>query len=90
MYYVYVLYSLKSKRLYVGQTEDLKQRVKEHNDGIGGRYTSNNRPFVLVFYEAFQAKVDAQTQERFYKSGYGREVLKNKIKYSLDKICGIV
>lgn len=79
MYYVYVLYSQKSKRLYIGFTKDLKSRVQEHNSGIGGSYTKNNRPFTLVFYEAFLLKRDAMKQELFYKSGYGSEVLHDKI-----------
>ncbi|NTU46882.1 GIY-YIG nuclease family protein [Candidatus Roizmanbacteria bacterium] len=90
MFYTYVLYSLKSKRLYIGSTADLKQRFDEHNKGIGGSYTSKNIPFKLVHYEAFLSKKDAIKQERFYKTGYGREVLKEKIKESLDIICPVV
>jgi len=86
MYYVYVLYSLKSKRLYTGSTEDLRHRLKEHNDGIGGEYTKKNRPFVLVYYEAFIHKSDASKQEKFYKIGYGREVLNAKIGNSLSEV----
>ena len=69
MFYTYVLISLKSKRLYTGSTNDLKQRIKEHNEGIGGKYSKNNRPYKLVFYEAFLSKKDALKQEKFYKSG---------------------
>ena len=83
MYYTYVLMSLKNKRLYVGSTDDLKRRVVEHNSGIGGKYTRDNRPFKLIFYEAFLSKEDATRQEMFYKSGYGKEVLKEKIKASM-------
>lgn len=83
MYYVYVLFSKKSKRLYTGYTDDLKRRLSEHNAGKGGVYSKNNAPYVLIFYEAFLSKKDASKQEMFYKSGYGREVLKNKIDASL-------
>lgn len=86
MFYVYVLYSLKSKTLYVGFTKDLRQRVKEHNNGIGGMFTKRNKPYVLVFYEAFLSKKDALKQEKFYKSGYGKEVLKEKIEHSLEQV----
>lgn len=86
MFYTYVLISLKTKRLYIGFTSDLKQRFKEHNEGMGGAYTKNNRPFKLVFYEAFFSKKDAVKQEKFYKSGYGREVLKEKAKVSIEEI----
>ncbi len=83
MFYTYVLYSIKSKRLYIGFTEDLKQRIKDHNNGKGGYYSKRNYPFKLIFYEAFSAKEDAQKQEKFYKTGYGREVLKEKINNSI-------
>ena len=83
MYYTYVLYSLVNKRLYTGYTEDLKQRIKDHNSGHGGTYSAKNKPFMLIYYEAFLSKKDAQGQEKFYKSGYGRGVLQNKIVNSL-------
>ncbi|RJQ29971.1 GIY-YIG nuclease family protein [Candidatus Parcubacteria bacterium] len=86
MWYTYVLFSLKSKRKYIGMTDDLRQRLSEHNSGIGGRFTKNNRPFKLIFYEAFLAKKDAVKQEEFYKTGYGREVLAQKIKNSLESL----
>ena len=66
----------------------MARRFKEHNDGIGGKFTRENRPFKLVFYEAFIAKEDSIKQELFYKSGYGREVLNDKLintKKYLDK-----
>ncbi len=86
MYYTYVLFSLKNKHLYTGSTENLKQRIDEHNSGHGGTYSKKNKPFTLVHYEAFLSKKDAQKQEKFYKSGYGREVLQAKIVNSLSEI----
>ena len=83
MFYTYVLLSLKNGTLYIGSTSDLKQRVEVHNHGLGGEYTKKNRPYKLIFYEAFLSKKDATKQETFYKSGYGREVLKEKIEDSL-------
>ncbi|MCR4329232.1 MAG: GIY-YIG nuclease family protein [Candidatus Roizmanbacteria bacterium] len=86
MYYTYVLISTKNKRLYVGSTDNLKRRIKEHNDGIGGVYTRINRPFTLLFYEAYISQLDAKKQEKFYKTGYGREVLRGKIESSLIEV----
>jgi putative endonuclease len=82
MYYVYVLLSTKTNRLYTGYTENLRRRFQEHQSGNGGKYTTINKPFKLVYYEAFLEKKDATKQELFYKSGYGREVLNQKIEYS--------
>ena len=79
MWYVYVLRSLKNKRLYTGVTSDLRRRIIEHNNKLGGAYTSKNSPFKLIFYEAYLEKSDAITAEKFFKTGYGREVLREKL-----------
>jgi len=86
MWYTYNLFSLKTKTIYTGYTEDLQQRFADHNNGIGGAYSANNRPFKLIHYEAFLTKKEAMDQELFYKSGYGKEVLKNKIAISLKNL----
>jgi len=85
MWYVYVLKSEKNNRLYVGITNDLKKRFKEHNSGKGGKYTRDNRPFRLIFYEAYINKLDAYKAERFFKSGYGKEVLRDKLENYFKK-----
>jgi len=79
MFYAYVLKSKKNGRLYYGSTDDLKRRFKEHNSGIGGKYSSHNKPFELIYYEAYSTYVLAKKAEKFFKSGYGREVLKDKL-----------
>jgi len=80
MFYTYILRSTKNGRLYTGITNDLRRRFKEHNDRIGGYHTSRNAPFKLIFYEAYLNRKDAEEAELFFKSGYGREVLKSKLK----------
>jgi putative endonuclease len=80
MFYTYVLRSIKNGRLYTGITNDLKRRFKEHNSKKGGYYTSRNSPYELVFYEAYLNRRDAEDAEIFFKSGYGREILKDKLK----------
>ena len=86
MWYTYNLLSPKNFRIYTGSTNDLKQRFADHNKGIGGKYTSNNRPFKLIHYEAFLTKTEATEQELFYKTGYGKEVLKKKLHKTLESI----
>lgn len=85
MFYVYILKSLKNGRNYTGFTDDLKQRFAEHNSGIGGKYSSANKPFELIYYEAYLDKRDAMAAEKFYKTGYGREILQDKLKNHLKK-----
>lgn len=85
MYYSYVLISRKDGKFYIGCTSDLKRRFEEHNAGLN-KSTKFRRPFEIVFYEAFVSKKDAEVAEKFWKSGYGREVLKDKIRDSLKII----
>jgi len=79
MFYTYILKSLNNKRLYTGSTNNLKRRFQEHNNGIGGKYTKDNRPFELLYYEAYNTYDLAKKAEKFYKTGYGKEVLKGKL-----------
>jgi putative endonuclease len=84
MYYVYVLRSLKDKRLYIGYTSNLRLRYKEHCDGKVDS-TKNRRPMKLIYYEVYKNKKDAQNRERYLKGG-GRASndLKKQIKNSLN------
>jgi len=85
MWYTYVLQSVKDGRLYTGYSDDLRQRLKEHNGGRGGNYTKQNGKWKLIFYEAYFEKKDAMKAEKFFKSGYGREVLKDKLENYFKK-----
>lgn len=80
MFYTYCLESRKTHKIYIGFTNNLKRRVEEHNKGTGGDFTAKNGPWKLVFYEAHSDEHDAREMEHFYKTGYGREVLKGKLK----------
>ncbi|MDO8600749.1 MAG: GIY-YIG nuclease family protein [bacterium] len=62
MFYVYVLKSKKDMQLYVGSTNDLRKRFKEHNDGKIFS-TKTRRPFELVYYEAYKSEKDARVRE---------------------------
>ena len=78
MYYVYILKSLKNKKLYKGSTGNLKERMLEHNHGKV-RSTKSALPWELIYYEAFSNKTDALREEKFLKSGKGKE----RVKYLL-------
>ena len=83
-YYVYVLLSLKNFDFYVGFTENLRKRFKEHNDGKNTS-TKFKRPFELIFYEAYRNKYDALRRENYLKSTKGKTTLKSMLKEYLDK-----
>lgn len=66
MFYVYVIKSRKDGNLYIGSTDDLKRRVKEHNSGEV-LSTKNRRPFQLIYYEAYWSEIDARNREKNLK-----------------------
>ena len=75
MWTVYVLKSLKNGTHYVGSTDDLERRLREHNSGKS-KYTRNVRPLQLVYNEECASRLVARRRERFLKSGQGREYVK--------------
>lgn len=78
MYYVYVLQSLKDRKLYIGYTNNLKRRFEEHNSGRN-EVTRERKPFRLLYYEACTQKPDALKRELQLKTGFGREYLKRRL-----------
>ncbi len=78
MYYTYVLLSKKDGKLYIGHTNDLKDRLALHKCGRV-QSTSNRRPFILLYYEACLSKQDAVKREKYFKTGFGRRFLKNRL-----------
>jgi len=50
MYFVYILKSERFDRFYVGMTQDINRRLKEHNLGRG-KSTKGYKPWKLFFYE---------------------------------------
>lgn len=84
-FYVYILFSFKDHRLYVGYTENLKERVKKHILG-DVRATKDRRPLKLIHYEVFSDKRDAKAREVFLKSGFGRSQLKEALQNLLKEL----
>ena len=81
MYYVYIICDEKG-RTYTGYTEDLKNRIKAHNEGKNR--STRGRQWELVYYEAYKAETDARKRERsLKKSGQARRWLRERIKASL-------
>lgn len=78
MFYTYVLRSKKDNKLYIGFCSDLRQRLAEHNKGEVPS-TKSRQPMEIVYYEACLDKEKAIKREKYFKSGFGRNFLKNRI-----------
>jgi len=76
-YFVYMLKSLsKFPVTYVGYTNDLKKRIKLHNNGKGAKFT-RGRKWRLIYKERLNSKKEAISREYYIKNNRS---LRNKIK----------
>ncbi len=78
MYFVYILYSKKYNKTYVGATNSVERRIEEHNSGKSN-FTKKYQPWHLVQKEEFETKIEAFLKEKYYKSSSGRQLLKSII-----------
>jgi putative endonuclease len=71
MCYVYVLSSLKHKRLYIGSSAKPDERLSSHN---AGRVISTRkyRPWQRILLEEHPDRSVAVRREKYLKSGWGR------------------
>ncbi|MCZ2459726.1 MAG: GIY-YIG nuclease family protein [Chitinophagales bacterium] len=71
-YYVYILWSEKLGKFYVGSTKDVENRLREHNKGES-KFTSKGIPWVLVWQESVETNSEAVGLEmRIKKRGIKR------------------
>jgi putative endonuclease len=77
---VYVLYSEKFNKIYIGYTNNLEQRVLSHNELGKKGWTMKFRPWQLIHNEKFDKKGEAMIREKELKSAKGREFIRSLIK----------
>ena len=75
MYYVYLIRDKQTKETYIGYTNDLKRRLKEHQD---------KNP-ELIYYEAYKSEKDARKRElKLKQRGQTIRRLKERLKDSIS------
>jgi len=75
-FWVYIIKSETTNKIYIGHTSDLERRLREHNNRKVGkrRYTRKQQgPWHLIHFEEMESRSDAMRREKFLKSGKGRE-----------------
>ena len=78
-FYVYVLLSEVDKQFYTGYTQDLKSRLKSHNEGKVIS-TKKRVPLRLIYFEGCLNQQDATRREKYLKSGSGKIYIRNRLK----------
>jgi putative endonuclease len=67
MYAVYILASGKHGTLYIGVTNNVRQRLEQHRSGLGSKFVKKYKIDKLVHVEEFQSPEDAIRREKQLK-----------------------
>ena len=65
--------------LYIGQTENLRQRWLQHSSSKGGRWTKSHPPQRVAYWERQSSRQAAVERKKWLRTGFGRKWLKKEI-----------
>ncbi len=75
---VYVLESLIKKIYYVGMTEDLSNRLKEHTAGRS-KFTSAFKPWKVIYTEKAISFGGGRIREKYLKTFAGKKFMQKQL-----------
>ncbi len=67
MFFVYIMASRRNGTLYIGSTDDLWRRAREHREGLIPGFTEKYGVKMLVWFEAHETREAAFRRERQMK-----------------------
>ncbi|MDQ6756330.1 MAG: GIY-YIG nuclease family protein [Bacteroidota bacterium] len=76
--YLYILYSEKLKKFYIGSTPDIDRRIIEHNRGKE-KFTKTGVPWKLKYNEVFAELIDTGRRESFIKKQKSKRFIEKLI-----------
>ena len=72
MFYVYIIKSIRTNKHYIGQTNNLGRRIKDHNRGKD-HSSKIGKPWVLIASKEFTTRKESINIERKIKNLKSRE-----------------
>ncbi|QAA81749.1 GIY-YIG nuclease family protein [Aequorivita sp. H23M31] len=78
MYYLYILYSEHLDRYYIGSTEDISVRLKEHLWNHEG-FTARAKDWEIRYSENFLTRSEALAREQQIKKWKSRKLIEKLI-----------
>ncbi len=78
MHYVYILFSEKLNRYYIGSCADMEERLSRHNAGAT-KSTKSGRPWNVVYTERNDTKKEAIKREYYLKRMKSRRLIESLI-----------
>ncbi|HVY68172.1 MAG TPA: GIY-YIG nuclease family protein [Patescibacteria group bacterium] len=81
MYCIYAIYNPKHNKFYIGQTKNLPERIRLHNNHVFPGYTSRfDGEWQLIYHEEVGTRQEALKREKQLKSYQGRQFIKKFIR----------
>lgn len=75
--------SLKDNQFYIGSSNNVQRRLKEHQ--AGKKISTVKRlPVELLYFEAHRSQEDVLRREKYFKTTRGKVTLRQVIKESLS------
>ena len=78
IFYVYIVFSVKLHKFYVGSTNNLQRRFEDHNRGKT-KFAKQGMPWKLVYHEAFPDRYSAYNREMEIKKKKSRQYIERLI-----------
>ena len=75
---VYVLESILTKRLYVGMTGNIQNRLNEHNSGRS-KFTSAYMPWRIIYTEQVSNFAEGRIREKYLKTAAGKKFIQKQL-----------
>ncbi len=79
MFTVYILYSQRIDKHYIGYSSNLQDRILKHNRSSKG-FTASGKPWTLVYSEVYNDKKSAMGREIQLKKWKNRKLIETLIK----------
>ena len=79
MYWVYILYSERIDKYYIGYTSNLQNRLEFHNSESNKIWSRRGKPWELVFSHQFDTKREALQAEKHIKKQKSRDFISKLI-----------
>ena len=85
MYYTYIIKSTSSDAYYIGQTNNLQDRIDRHNQNRN-KYTKGKGPWKLEYSKSFNSRAEAVRLEMKLKSFKNKQYLEKWIAEQESKL----
>jgi putative endonuclease len=78
MFYMYIIYSVSLDQFYIGQTQNLEDRLFRHNNS-GSKSTKKAKDWVLKYTESFSTRSEAVQRESQIKKMKSRSYIESLV-----------